>query len=85
MLRRFCRVVRLVASLVLTTSVQADDLEITIRQITSADGHLMIQVLTEAAFKGEASASESARLASGRRAGRTSSSRSTVVIRSLSI
>lgn len=66
MLVKFCRVVRLAASLVLTTSVQADDLEITIRRITSADGHLMIQVLTEAAFKGEASAIESARLAAQR-------------------
>ncbi len=63
MLRRFCRVVRLVASLALSTSVQADDLEITISRIDSAEGHLMVQVLTEAAFKGKASASESARLA----------------------
>ncbi|MCZ6644536.1 MAG: DUF2141 domain-containing protein [Gammaproteobacteria bacterium] len=63
MLRRFCRVVRLVASLVFVTSVQADDLEIAVSQINSPEGHLLVQVLTEAAFKGEASASKSARLA----------------------
>ncbi len=33
MLRRFCRVVRLVASLVAATSVQADDLETTANQM----------------------------------------------------
>ena len=61
MLRRFCRVVRLIASLVFVSTGQADDLEISVSQIYSAEGHLLVQVKTEAAYKGEASASKSAR------------------------